>query len=125
LQAIIVLPSRLSIKETVDRPVIALQQHDMTIYARIDRQVESKWYGLETRPLEFLLFDDPRLSGPLVEKDPTTAICFPARIIAFEDANGGCHVAFRDLVANLKEWTGQDAVTWPDLAPVISRALSE
>jgi len=105
--------------------VIALQQQDMTIYARIDRQVESKWYGLETRPLEFLLFDDPRLSGPLVEKDPTAATCFPVRIIAFEDANGNCRVAFRDLPAIIKEWGWQEAVTWPDLAPVISRALSD
>ena len=125
LEAIVVLPSRLSIKETVDRLVISLQEQDMTIYARINRQVESKWYGLRTRPLEFILFDDPRLSGPLVEIDPTAAICFPARIIAFEDANGSCQVAFRDLPALIKEWGRQDAVTWPDLVPVISRALSE
>lgn len=113
-------------KETVDRLVISLQQREMTIYARIDRQVESKWYGLITRPLEFILFDDPRLSAPLVEKTPTAALCFPARIIAYEDDNGSCQVAFRDLLAAVKEFAwGQDVFSWPDLIAVISRALSE
>jgi uncharacterized protein (DUF302 family) len=125
LEANVVLPSRFSIKETVDRLVMALQQQDMIIYARINRQVESKWYGIETRPLEFLIFDDPRLSGPLVERDPIAAICFPVRIIAWEDANGYCRVAFRDLPAIIKKWGWQEAISWPDLVPVITRALSE
>ena len=126
LEAVIVLPSKLSVKETIDRLVISLQQQDMTIYARINRQVESKWYGLETRSLEFILFDDPRLSGPLVERYPTTALCFPARVIAWEDANGSCKVAFRDLLALMQEFAGDAEVFhWPDLVPVISRALSD
>jgi uncharacterized protein (DUF302 family) len=125
LEANIVLPSRLPIKETVDRLVITLEEQEMIIYARINRQVESRWYGLVTRPLEFLIFDDPRLSGPLVERDPTAAICFPARIIAWEDANGNCLVAFRDLPAIIKKWGWREAISWPDLAPVISRALSK
>jgi uncharacterized protein (DUF302 family) len=125
LEANVVLTSRFPIKDTIDRLVIALQQQEMLIYARINRQVESKWYGLVTRPLEFIIFDDPRLSGPLVEREPIAAICFPARIIAWEDANGVCLVAFRDLPAIIKKWGWQEAIDWPDLAPVISRALSE
>ena len=113
-------------RETIDRLVISLQQQNMTIYARINRQVESKWYGLETRSLEFILFDDPRLSGPLVERYPTAALCFPVRLIAWEDSGGSCQVTFRDLLAVRQDYTWDPEIfNWPDLVPVISRALSE
>ena len=124
LEANVVLTSRFPLKETMDRLVITLEEQEMIIYARINRQVESKRYGLVTRPLEFIIFDDPRLSGPLVERDPIAAICFPVRIIAWEDSKGKCLVAFRDLPAIIKKWGWQEAVDWPDLAPVIARVLS-
>ena len=98
----------------------------MTIYARINRQAEAKWYATVIRPLEYVLFDDPRISAPLFERIPTLALCFPARIIAWEDEVGRCRIAFRDPLETMKEFgVARDDSRWPDLRPLIALILSE
>ncbi|HXO77792.1 MAG TPA: DUF302 domain-containing protein [Puia sp.] len=126
LEVFVVLPCNHSVKETIDRLVILLQQADMTIYARINRQIEARWYSRVTRPLEFILFDDPRISAPMFERNPIMALCFPARIIAWEDEIGRCRIAFKDPLEIIKEF-GEDRndCRWPDLRPEITRALLE
>jgi uncharacterized protein (DUF302 family) len=126
LEVLIVLSSKHSVKETIDRLVILLHRADMTIYARINRQVEAKWYSKVIRPLEYILFDDPRISTPLFERNPTLALWFPIRIIAWEDEIGRCQIAFRDPLETMKEFgvTREDS-QWPDLRPLIALVLSE
>ena len=98
----------------------------MIVYARINRQIEAKWHGRATRPLEFILFDDPSLTAPLVEENPIIALCFPMRIIAWEDEIGRCRIAYKDPLVSLREFRVDiDNFEWPDLRPVITRALSE
>lgn len=115
-----------TVKESIDRLVILLQRYNMIIYARINRQIEAKWYGRGMRPLEFILFDDPELTAPLVDEHPLVALCFPMRIIAWEDKFCCCRVAYKDPLITLKEYhvdTGN--FEWPDLRPMIIQALSE
>jgi uncharacterized protein (DUF302 family) len=126
LAVLIVLSSKHSVKETIDRLVILLHRADMTIYARINRQAEAKWYTTVIRPLEYILFDDPRISAPLFERNPTLALCFPARIIAWEDEGGRCQIAFRDPLETMKEFgVFREDSRWPDLRPLIALILSE
>jgi uncharacterized protein (DUF302 family) len=126
LKVIVVLPSKYSVKETVDLLVILLQQADMTIYARINRQAEAKWHSRVTRPLEFIFFDNPRISAPMFERNPIMAICFPARIIAWEDEIGRCRIAFRDPLDTMKEFgVDREDCQWPDLQPAIALMISE
>lgn len=120
------LPSKHTIKVTIDRLVILLQQFDMTIYARIDRQIEARRYGRVARPLELILFDDPRLSAPMIDRNPIVALCFPVRIIAWEDEIGHCRIAFKDPLEFMKEfYLDREDFQWPDLQPAIARVLLE
>ena len=98
----------------------------MTIYARINRQMEARWYGRAARPLEFILFDDPRLSVPMIDRNPIMALCFPIRIIAWEDEIGRCRIAFKDPLEIIKDFgVDRNDCQWPDLRPVIARILLE
>src|ERR1700733_394296 len=112
MQVYVVIPSKYSVKETVDRVVIVLQRADMTIYGRIDRQTEAKWHSRVTRSLEFIFFDDPRISAPIFEKNSILALCFPVRMIAWEDETGRCWIAFKDPLETIKEF-GVDRGDWP------------
>ena len=112
-----------NVKHTIDRVVVLLEQLNMTIYARINRHTESTCAGLETRSMECLLYDNPEMSSPPVEKHPILALNFPMRIIAWEDQ--GCHVAFTDLVLLLKAYDpGLAEFHWPDLRANIERVLA-
>jgi uncharacterized protein (DUF302 family) len=126
LQVFVVLPSKYTVTAAIDRLVILLQRSDMTIYARINRQIEARWYDKEVRPLEFIFFDDPRLSTPMIDRNPIMALCFPIRIIAWEDEIGRCRIAFEDPLEFMKEFRlDREDFQWPDLQPVIARVLSE
>jgi uncharacterized protein (DUF302 family) len=126
LQVYIVLPSKHTVKVTIDRLVILLQRSDMTIYARVNRQIEARWYGRVARPLEFILFDDPRLSAPMIDKNPILALCFPVRIIAWEDEIGRCRIAYKDPEEFRKEFhLDKVDFKWPDIREVIGSVLSE
>jgi len=76
-----------SVKETIDRLQDFLKQQGVTIYARIDQQAELKKAGLSIRPLEFLLFGNPKAGGPVMQENPVAAIALPLKVIAWEDTD--------------------------------------
>ena len=54
-KGVIIQPSPHPVKETIDRLQTFLQQHGVTIYARIDQQSELKKVALDIPPLEFII----------------------------------------------------------------------
>jgi len=109
----------------MDRLVIFMQQHNITIYARIDRQVELKWFDRYIRPFEYILCDNPELSGSIIEKDPLTALDLPLRIIAWEDINCKCWVAYKDPDYLINSYTlAREDTIWLVLENIIRRALA-
>jgi uncharacterized protein (DUF302 family) len=57
---VIVRPSPYPVKETMDRIQQFLVSHGVTVYARINQQTEVQAVGLGLRPLEFILFGNPK-----------------------------------------------------------------
>ncbi len=96
----------------------------MTIYARINRQNESKRYGPRFQSMQYILFDDPKLSCYLIEKYPILALGFPMKIIAWQD--GDCKIAYEDpvLLMQMNDPT-LERIHWPDLRTNILQALEK
>jgi uncharacterized protein (DUF302 family) len=111
VKEVLTKPSNYSVKETIDRLVIFLQCQDITIYARINHQVELRRFNQHIRPFEFILCGNPQVSGPFIEKDPLMALDLPLRIIAWEDSDSKCWVAYKDTI-------------WLELENIIGKALS-
>jgi len=86
-QDVIVKSSPYPVKETVDRLQDFLKQQGATIYARINQQKELEKVGLSLRPLEYLLFGNPKAGGPVMQENPLAAIALPLKVIAWEDAD--------------------------------------
>lgn len=122
MEALIVLSSNYTVKQTVDRLIVLLERFQMAIYARINRKNESKWHGVQSRDVECILFDKPQLSTPIIEKNPILAICFPMKIIIWEE--NGCQVAFLDPATMLQKHDPlMEIPEWPDLWNGIIQAL--
>jgi uncharacterized protein (DUF302 family) len=84
------------VKETIDRLQNFLQQHGATIYGRIDQQDEAKKVGQNIKPLEFILFGNPKAGGPLMAENPLVALDLPLKVIAWEDHDGKVWLACND-----------------------------
>ena len=125
VKGVLTKSSHYSVKETMDRLVVFLQRHDITIYARINRQVELNWFDMHIRPFEYILCGNPVASESIIEKNPVTALDLPLRIISWEDTDSKCWVAYKDpeYLMSTYTLTHEDTI-WLDLENIIYKALS-
>ena len=95
-KGIIVRSSPYTVRETIDRIVVDLTEHDATIYARIDQQAEARKAGQPLRPLQFLLFGNPKAGTPLIAQTPMIALDLPLKVIAWEDEQNQVWIAYNE-----------------------------
>jgi uncharacterized protein (DUF302 family) len=93
---IVTRPSQYSVKETIDRLVIYLEQHGAIVYARMNHQSELRNVGLKISPLEFILFGDPKAGGRVMIENPLASLDLPLKIIAWEDNQNNVWIAYID-----------------------------
>jgi uncharacterized protein (DUF302 family) len=93
---IISQPSPYSVTETIDRLAAFLQAKGITIFARIDQQIEAEKVGLSLLPTQLLLFGNPQAGTPLMVAEPTIALDLPLKILAWEAADGKVWLSYND-----------------------------
>jgi uncharacterized protein (DUF302 family) len=84
---IIDLPSKYSVAETGNRLESLLKSKGIKVFARIDQATEAKAVGLSMSPTELLVFGDPRVGTPLMERYPSIGIDLPLKALAWESAD--------------------------------------
>jgi len=95
-EGVVFRESPYSVKETIDRLQVFLQQHGATIYARIDQQAEVQKMGQSSAPLEFILFGNPKAGGPLMAENLLVALDLPLKVIVWEDDQKKVWVAYNE-----------------------------
>ena len=111
-------------KETIDRLQAFLQQHGVTIYARIDQQAELAKTGQQVRPIEFLMFGNPKAGGPVMAENPLTALDLPLKVLAWEDEQGKTWFAYNEETYLRERYDLSASVTAPlNLDGVMAKAL--
>jgi len=125
-EGVIIRSSEHAVKETVDLLQKFLQQHGATIYARIDQQDELNKTGQTIKPLEFLLFGNPKAGGPTMAENPVAALDLPLKIIAWEDDDKKVWLAYNDVTYIKNRFSLSDSVSTPlNLDPIVSKALAQ
>lgn len=89
-----ILPSKHSVKETMDRFEHLLGEKNVKVFARIDQKQEAESVGLTLRPTELLMFGNPKAGTPLMQAVPTIAIDLPLKAVAWEDDSGKVWVGY-------------------------------
>ncbi|GAB2591185.1 DUF302 domain-containing protein [Spirosoma areae] len=93
----VIRQSLFSVHETIDRLVSLIHQRDSTLYTRIDQQAELQKAGLQSRPIEFILFGNPKGGGPVILENPLVALDLPLKVIAWEDVQNEVWVAYNSI----------------------------
>jgi uncharacterized protein (DUF302 family) len=91
---VIDLPSKYSVVGTIDRLEALLKSKGIKIFARIDQAADAKAVGLSLRPTVLLIFGDPRMGTPLMEKYPSLALDLPLKALAWESAEGKVYLSY-------------------------------
>jgi len=88
------LESRYSAHETIDRLEELLRSKGIKIFARLDQAAESHAVGISMRPMELLIFGDPKTGSPLMIEYPSLAIDLPLKALAWESTDGKVYLSF-------------------------------
>jgi uncharacterized protein (DUF302 family) len=86
--------SHRSVVETIDRlEAIAIAQ-GLKVFARIDFSGDAAAAGLPLRPMQMLLFGNPKAGTPLLAAEPRSGLDLPLKALAWEDANGTVRLSY-------------------------------
>lgn len=122
---VIVRQSHHPVKETTDRLQTALQQRNITIYARIDQQQELQKAGLTILPMEFLLFGNPKAGGTVIIENPAAALDLPLKFIIWQDEHNMVNVGYNDAEYIRKRYQLSESVSAPlNLNLLVAQVLS-
>jgi uncharacterized protein (DUF302 family) len=74
--------------ETMRRLTTSVQEHGLTIFARIDHAAGAREVGLELPDEQVLVFGNPRAGTALMHDDPRIGIELPLRMLVWADDQG-------------------------------------
>jgi uncharacterized protein (DUF302 family) len=85
---LLVKPSSLTVKESIDALAKAVEAAGAKVVARVDHAAGAKATGAEMKPAEVLIFGNPKLGTPLMQANPRAGLDLPMKVLAYEDAKG-------------------------------------
>ncbi len=80
--------SSYSVPETLDRLESLAKGAGLTVFARIDFSGDAQRAGLSMRPMQMLLFGNPKAGTPLLVSSPRAGLDLPLKALAWEDEEG-------------------------------------
>src|SRR6185437_458005 len=87
-EGLIIVPSSVGPKQTLDRLETELAANGLTIFARIDHAAGAAQAGLPLRPTKLLIFGSAKAGTPLMVSTQEVGIDLPLKVLVWEDAGG-------------------------------------
>jgi uncharacterized protein (DUF302 family) len=88
------LRSARSVSETIDLLEATAKARGLSIFARIDYSGDAATAGLTMRPMQMLLFGNPKAGTPLLVAAPRVGLDLPLKALCWEDAHGATWLSF-------------------------------
>lgn len=93
---VIVVASANDVKTTTDKLEKILTSKGITVFARVDHAAGAKSIGQTLRPMELLVFGNPKLGTPLMQQDQQMGLDLPLKALVYEAADGKTYIAYSD-----------------------------
>lgn len=96
-EGLIVLESENSVDETFRRLERAVESREpLSVLARVDHAANARNAGLRLPSTKLLIFGNPGLGTPLMQRARTVAIDLPQKMLVYEDDRGRVFIAYND-----------------------------
>jgi uncharacterized protein (DUF302 family) len=82
------------VAEPAQRLAGIIESRGMTVFARIDHRAAANAVGLDMKPMVLLLFGNPKVGTPLMQKYPSLAIDLPLKALVWEDEAGRVWISY-------------------------------
>jgi uncharacterized protein (DUF302 family) len=91
-----ILATEHSVPQVLQRVESLARARGLTVFAQIDFSGDAERSGLALLPTGLVILGNPKAGTPLMAATPTTAIDLPLKILAWQDAEGRCWVAYNE-----------------------------
>jgi uncharacterized protein (DUF302 family) len=106
----VVTRSAHDVNETINRLEAALRAKGVTIFARIDHAGNAQRVNIALRPVQLLIFGNPKLGSPLLASNPMVGLDLPMKALAWEDAGGKVWLAYTAATTIVERYRIEDRV---------------
>ena len=89
-----VLAAVSGVDDTMDRLEDLVKKRGLMVFARINFAKDAAAAGLSMRPTQLLILGSPAAGTPLMVAAPGTALDLPLKVLAWQDPEDRCWVAF-------------------------------
>jgi uncharacterized protein (DUF302 family) len=93
---VVLVTSANDVKTTTDKLEKILTDKGITIFARVDHAAGADSVGQKLRPTTLLIFGNPKLGTPLMQKDQKMGLDLPLKALVFEGEDGKTYIAYND-----------------------------
>ena len=93
---VILVASKNDVKTTANKLEKILTEKGVTVFARVNHAAGAKSIGQSLRPMELLIFGNPKLGTPLMQKNQEIGLDLPLKALIFEAENGTTYIAYND-----------------------------
>lgn len=118
--------SAATVAETVQRLIDALEQRQITVFARIDHAQGARSVGLELADEVVIIFGNPQAGTPLMQQDARVGIELPLRMLVW-DEHGATRIGYHDpraLTADYALAAGETLEAMLQLLEALAREAS-
>jgi uncharacterized protein (DUF302 family) len=94
-----------SVAATLDRLEAAVKEKGIAVAVRWDHAAAAKQVGMSLRPMQVLIFGNPKLGTPLMQSNPQAGVDLPLKALAWEDETGAVWLGYTapaDLAARYR-----------------------
>jgi uncharacterized protein (DUF302 family) len=93
---VIDIASNHSVTNTIERLDSLARSNGLLVFARIDFSGDAGRAALEMRPMQMLVFGNPKAGTPLLVESPRSGLDLPLKALAWQDASGKIWISFND-----------------------------
>jgi len=93
---VVVVTSANDVKTTMDKLEKILTSKGITVFARINHAHGAKTIGQSLPPMELLIFGNPKLGTPLMQKNQQMGLDLPMKALVYEAPDGKTYIAYND-----------------------------
>ena len=94
---VVVVASRYSVDETVERIKADVEKKGIKLFADIDQAKLGNEAGNKVLPSRLVLFGNPALGTTFITARQTSGLDWPVRVLVFQKTDGSVRVAYTDF----------------------------
>jgi len=83
-----------SVDESLNRLTSAVEGAGAKVFARVEHAKGAAMINEELAPMALLIFGKPEVGTPAMQVNPLAGVALPARVLAYQDADGKVWLAY-------------------------------